>query len=88
MDGVTVTNMDPSGGGLTCLLTSHSLMPIDKWVVRRWLGFTTGRRRRKLTRHRVSDTKQPLLLFAVEVKNPRRERILVLCVCVFVCRFT
>lgn len=35
MDGAAVSNMDPSGGGLTCLPTYHSLMPIDKWVVSR-----------------------------------------------------
>lgn len=31
MDGAAVSNMGPSGGGLTCLPTYHSLMPIDKW---------------------------------------------------------
>lgn len=30
-----VSNVGPSGGGLTCLPTYHSLMSIDKWVVTR-----------------------------------------------------
>lgn len=34
LDGAAVSNTGPSGGGLTCLPTYHSLMPIDKWVVR------------------------------------------------------
>lgn len=53
MDGAAVSNMGPSGGGLTCRPTYHSLMPIDKWVVR-CAGLSVAEKRlqaRKLGRH-------------------------------------
>lgn len=42
MDGAAVSNIGPSGGGLTCLPTYHSLMPIDEWTLSGCLGMRKG----------------------------------------------
>lgn len=64
MDGAAVSNMGPSGGGLTCLPTYHSLMPIDKWVVRCWLWLRRGCRQGNWDGTSCSDTEPESLLLS------------------------
>lgn len=91
MDGAAVSNMGPSGGGLTCLPTYHSLMPIDKWVVRRWLWLRKekrGRRQGNWDGTSCSDTEPESLQLSaagdasVKRCEGRREFGLFACACV------